>query len=335
MNGHVAVIGAGNWGTALANHLAKKDVGTILWSYEPEVAEEICRHHRNPTYLVDVELDARLGATSSLEEAVRGAGVVVSVSPSHTVRGVMGRVAADLSPEALVVSASKGIEESTLETMDEVLSRVLPGGSTRRMAFLSGPSFAIEVAKEFPTAITMASHNPETAAAARDLFQTDYFRVYTSDDVMGVELGGAIKNVIAIASGVVAGLGYGHNTMAALITRGLAEMSRLGIALGANPLTFAGLAGMGDLILTCTGGLSRNRAVGVGLGQGRALEAILGDSPMVAEGVRTTRSARELAHRTGVEMPIVEEVYAMLFEGRAARETVENLMLREPRSERE
>ncbi len=335
MKGHAAVIGAGSWGTALANLLAKKDIPTVLWSYEPEVAEAIQRDHRNPTYLVEAALDERLRATSSLEDAVRGAGLVVSVSPSHTVRTVMARVAESLPEDALIVSASKGIEESTLATMDAVLEAELPEGAPRRMAFLSGPSFASEVAKEFPTAITMASHNPDAAAAARDLFQTDYFRVYTSDDVAGVELGGAVKNVIAIASGVVAGLGYGHNTMAALITRGLAEMTRLGTALGANPMTFSGLAGMGDLILTCTGGLSRNRAVGVGLGEGRTLDEILASSHMVAEGVRTTRSTRDLAHRTGVEMPIVEEVYAMLFEGRPAPDAVGNLMLREPRAELE
>lgn len=335
MTSRVAVIGAGSWGTALANLLARKGVPTILWSYEPDVAEEIRRNHRNPTYLVEADLDRRLRATSSLQEAVEGADVVLSVSPSHTVRQVMGQVAANLSPDALIVSASKGIEESSLATMDRVLEDVLPPGAGERMAFLSGPSFASEVARGFPTAVTMASRNPAAAEEARALFQTDYFRVYTSDDVPGVELGGAIKNVIAIASGVVAGLGYGHNTMAALITRGLAEMSRLGVALGANPRTFAGLAGMGDLILTCTGGLSRNRAVGVGLGQGRPLDDILQDSKMIAEGVRTTRSTRDLARRTGVEMPIVEEVYAMLFEGRGAQDAVESLMLREPRAELE
>ena len=335
MKGHAAVIGAGNWGTALANLLAKKGTPTVLWSYEAEVADAIRRDHRNPTYLVEAELDERLGATASLDEAVRGAGMVVSVSPSHTVRSVMARVAESLSPDALIVSASKGIEESTLATMDAVLEDVLPAGAAGRLAFLSGPSFASEVAKEFPTAITMASHDPDTATAARDLFQTDYFRVYTSDDVIGVELGGSVKNVIAIASGVVAGLGYGHNTMAALITRGLAEMSRLGIALGANPMTLSGLAGMGDLILTCTGGLSRNRTVGVRLGEGKTLDEILAGSLQVAEGVRTTRSTLDLARRTGVEMPIVEEVHAMLFEGRPAGDAVGNLMLREPRAELE
>jgi glycerol-3-phosphate dehydrogenase (NAD(P)+) len=333
MRDRVAVVGAGSWGTALANLLAKKGVDTILWSYESDVAEAIRRERHNPRYLSEADLDPRLQATDSIAEAVSGASAVVSVSPSHVVRQVMGQAAPHLEDGALIVSASKGIEVDSLKMMDEVLTDVLPS-SAQRLAFLSGPSFALEVAKEFPTAVTMASRSSEAAAEAQDLFQTDYFRVYTNHDVAGVELGGALKNVIAIASGVVAGLGFGHNTMAALITRGLAEMTRLGVALGAEPLTLSGLAGMGDLILTCTGGLSRNRSVGVSLGQGRTIDEILGEMTMVAEGVRTTRSARDLAVRHDVEMPIVEEVYSILFEGRSAREAVENLMLREPKSER-
>jgi glycerol-3-phosphate dehydrogenase (NAD(P)+) len=329
----VAVIGAGSWGTALANLLATKGLDTVLWSFEPEVAEGIERERRNPRYLREVELHPGLRATTSMEEAVRGAGSVVSVSPSHVVRQVMGEASRHLAEDALVVSASKGIEVETLRTMDQVLAEVLPGPRTDRAAFLSGPSFALEVGLMHPTAVTMASRDPAAASAAQALFQTDYFRVYTSSDVTGVELGGSLKNVIAIASGVVTGLGFGHNTMAALITRGLAEMTRLGLALGAEPRTLAGLAGMGDLILTCTGGLSRNRAVGIALGQGQTLEEVLGSMTMVAEGVRTAQSARALAQRHGVEMPIVEEVHAILFEGRSAREAVENLMIREPKAE--
>lgn len=327
------VIGAGSWGTALANLLAKKGVDTTLWAYEEDVAAGIESEHRNPRYLSEVELDSRLRATPSMEDALEGADVVVSVSPSHVVRQVMTAARPHLSPDALVISASKGIEVDTLEMMDAVLNEVLPPGVARHTAFLSGPSFALEVARENPTAVTMASRDGGSAAAAQELFQTDYFRVYTSDDVTGVEIGGSLKNVMAIASGVVAGLGFGHNTMAALITRGLAEMTRLGTTLGADPLTLAGLAGVGDLILTCTGGLSRNRMVGMEIGKGRTVEDILGEMTMVAEGVRTTRSARALAHRHGVEMPIVEEVYGILFEGRPPREAVENLMLREPKSE--
>lgn len=334
MTDHVAVIGAGSWGTALANLLAQKGVDTILWSYEPEVATGITQTGRNPGYLSEVELSPALRATSSMEEAVTGAQTIVSVSPSHVVRSVMSEARPFLRPGALVVSASKGIEVGTLQMMDAVLTEVLPVEHHHRLAFLSGPSFALEVARDLPTAVTMASRRSETAIEARNLFQTDNFRVYTEADVTGVELGGSLKNVMAIASGVVAGLGFGHNTLAALITRGLAEMTRLGVELGANPMTLAGLAGMGDLILTCTGGLSRNRSVGVELGKGRKIEEILAEMTMVAEGVRTTRSARDLAERAGVEMPIVEEVYALLFEGSSPREAVENLMLREPKSER-
>jgi glycerol-3-phosphate dehydrogenase (NAD(P)+) len=330
----VAVVGAGSWGTALANVLAKKGIETILWSREREVAEAIEREHRNPRYLSEIPLDPRLRATCELTAAVEGADVVVSVSPSHVVRDVLGSAAPHLRGDALVVSASKGIEVETLKPMDGVLADVLPPAIAHRAAFLSGPSFALEVGQEYPTAVTMASRDEDAARAAQELFQTDYFRVYTNADVTGVEIGGALKNVIAIASGVVDGLGFGHNTRAALITRGLAEMTRLGVALGADPLTFSGLAGMGDLILTCTGALSRNRSVGVELGRGRSLEEILGGMTMVAEGVRTTRSARDLARRVGVEMPIVEEVYALLYEGRPAREAVENLMLRAPKAER-
>jgi len=242
-------------------------------------------------------------------------------------------VAPHLAPSTLVVSASKGIELDTLQTMDEVLAGVLPQAVAARATFLSGPSFALEVGLGLPTAVTVASHDPEAAVEAQELFQTDYFRVYTNSDVRGVELGGALKNVIAIASGVVDGLGLGYNTQAALITRGLAEITRLGMALGADPATFAGLAGMGDLILTCTGALSRNRTVGVELGRGRPIEAILGEMTMVAEGVRTAHAAHQLARRTGVEMPIVSEVYALLYEGLGPREAVENLMLRSPKPE--
>ncbi|HEX6926257.1 MAG TPA: NAD(P)H-dependent glycerol-3-phosphate dehydrogenase [Longimicrobiaceae bacterium] len=329
----IAVIGAGSWGTALANLLAKKGLQTVLWSYEREVAEAIRLEHRNPRYLSEVVLDPSLQVTDSIPEAVRGASIVVSVSPSHVVRAVMGEAAPYIEEGALVVSASKGIEEHSLLTMDGVLREVLGEAHARRTAFLSGPSFALEVALEYPTAVTMASHDLASARRAQGLFQTDYFRVYTNPDVAGVELGGALKNVIAIAAGVVDGLGYGHNTRAALITRGLAEMTRLGVALGADPLTFAGLAGMGDLILTCTGALSRNHSVGEELGKGRPIDEILAGMTMVAEGVRTSRAARALAARAGIEMPIVEEVYAVLYEGRSPREALENLMLREPKPE--
>jgi glycerol-3-phosphate dehydrogenase (NAD(P)+) len=329
----IAVVGAGSWGTTLANLLAKKGHEVRLWSYEEDVTESINERRENSAYLPGVRLDDRLGADSDVRVAVEGAGVVVSVSPSQHVRRVMGEVAGAVPQDALVVSASKGIETRSLETMDEVLEEVLPGPMHRSLCFLSGPSFATEVAAEHPTAVTVASRVADAARRAQDLFQTDYFRVYTSHDVAGVELGGALKNVIALAAGMAAGLGLGHNTRAALITRGLAEMSRLGVALGANPLTFAGLAGMGDLILTCTGELSRNRAVGHALGQGRTLEDVLGEMRMVAEGVETSRAAHALAQREGIEMPIVAEVHSVLFEGRSPEDAVRNLMLRDPKPE--
>ncbi|MET0395863.1 MAG: NAD(P)H-dependent glycerol-3-phosphate dehydrogenase [Longimicrobiaceae bacterium] len=333
MSARVAVVGAGSWGTALANLLARKGVQVILWSHEADVAEGIEREHRNPRYLAEVELDPRLRATADMAEAVDGAEVVVSVSPSHVVRAVMSQAARSMRADALVVSASKGIETDTLETMDGVLEDVLPREAALGATYLSGPSFALEVGLGQPTAVTIASRSARAAERAQELFQTDYFRVYTSSDVAGVELGGALKNVIAIAAGVVEGLGFGNNTRAALITRGLAEITRLGVDLGANPLTFAGLAGMGDLILTCTGALSRNRSVGLELGAGRSLQDILGGMTQVAEGVRTARSAHDLALRRGIEMPIVHAVHAVLFEELAPRAAVERLMLREPKAE--
>lgn len=327
------MVGAGSWGTALANLLAGKGVETVLWSHEPAVADEINRSAHNPRYLSEVVLDPRLRATAEMEGAVGGAAAVISVSPSHVVRAVMAQAAEYLRTDALVVSASKGIETGTLHTMDGVLAEVLPPEIAAGAAYLSGPSFALEVGLRYPTAVTMASHSDVSARRAQALFQTDYFRVYTHPDVRGVEIAGSLKNVIAIASGVVDGLGYGNNTRAALITRGLAEMTRLGVALGANPVTFSGLAGMGDLILTCTGALSRNHFVGVELGRGRTLDEILAGMTMVAEGVRTTRSARDLAARVGTPMPIVDEVHAVLFEGREPAEALERLMLREPKAE--
>ncbi|MEN8374437.1 MAG: NAD(P)H-dependent glycerol-3-phosphate dehydrogenase [Gemmatimonadota bacterium] len=330
----VGVVGAGSWGTALALLLAKKGHDVRLWSYEEDVAEAITQSRENSIYLPGVPLPPRLVATTNLAEAVEGAPVVVSVSPSQHVSRVMAEAAPALHPSALVVSASKGIETATLRTMAEVLDAALPPRIAHRACFLSGPSFAVEVAREVPTAVAVASAQPAAAQLVQDLFQTSYFRVYTVTDVTGVELGGALKNVIAIASGMAVGLGLGHNTQAALMTRGLAEMARLGTALGADPLTFSGLAGMGDLILTCTGGLSRNRSVGVELGKGRSLADILGEMRMVAEGVETTRAAARLSAREGIEMPIVEEVHAVLFEGRSPGAALRNLMERDPKPER-
>jgi glycerol-3-phosphate dehydrogenase (NAD(P)+) len=333
MSERIGVVGAGSWGTTLANLLAKNGNAVRLWSFEEDVTEAIRGTGQNTVYLPDIELSENLAATSDLEEAVSGADVVLSVSPSQHVRGVMKAAAPHVRDDALIVSASKGIETSTLETMADVLEEALPGTRPRRHCFLSGPSFAAEVSREHPTAVTVASRDRNAARRAQELFQADYFRVYTSHDVTGVELGGALKNVMALAAGMVAGLGFGHNTMAALITRGLAELTRLALAMGASERTLAGLSGMGDLILTCTGDLSRNRQVGVELGKGRSLDEVLSEMRMVAEGVETTRATHELAQREGIDMPIVAEVHAVLFEGRSPADAVRTLMQREPKPE--
>lgn len=332
MKQRIGVLGAGSWGTALSNLLAKKGHDVVVWSYEPDVAAAINQQHENTRYLKGIALHPAVLATSSVTEAVGSANVVVSVTPAQHVRRVLNDALPGIGTDTLIVSASKGIETSSLATMAEVIEEALPA-ARERTAFLSGPSFALEVAREQPTAVAMASHERAAAVRAQELFQAPYFRVYTNSDVIGVELGGAIKNVIAIAAGMASGLGLGHNALAALITRGLAEMARVGVALGANPLTFSGLAGMGDLILTCTGELSRNRSVGVALGQGRTIEEILGGMYMVAEGVETTRAAHALARKAGIEMPIVAQVHSVLFEGRAAKDALELLMLREPKPE--
>lgn len=329
----VAVVGAGSWGTALARVLAKKGHQVSLWAMEAEVVAEIREHRENRTFLPGVLLPENLQASNDLAQVVRGKGLVVSVVPSQFVSTVLGGAAADLHPEAQVLSASKGIEVSTGRRMDEVLSEILTPAQVHRLTFLSGPSFAKEVGHEQPTAVVVASRSDTAAAIAQAAFQTNYFRVYTNPDVLGVELGGALKNVIALAAGAVAGLGFGYNTLAALITRGLAEITRLGVAMGADPATFSGLAGMGDLVLTCTGTLSRNRTVGYRLGKGESLQEILADMRGVAEGVKTVQAVRGLARNAGVEMPISEEVHALLWEGRSPADAVRNLMLREPKPE--
>lgn len=333
MSKAIAVVGAGSWGTALARLLAQKGNDVRLWAYEQSVVESIQSYAQNTIYLPGISLPGNLTASADLDGVVPGAELVLSVSPAQYVRGIMTEVVPLIAPGAVVVNASKGIEKGSLLTMAEVLKEVLPSGLAENAAFLSGPSFALEVARQQATAVTIACADHDTAVSAQQLFQTPYFRVYTSTDVVGVEMGGALKNVIAIAAGMAVGLGLGSNALAALITRGLAEITRLGQARGASARTFSGLAGMGDLILTCTGDLSRNRHVGVELGQGRRLDAILAEMTMVAEGVDTARAARALSDREGIEMPIVEQVHAVLFEGRTARDALETLMLRDPKPE--
>jgi glycerol-3-phosphate dehydrogenase (NAD(P)+) len=296
------------------------------------VVESINRYHVNALFLAESRLAERLTAYRELSDTVAGAELVVSAVPSHAVREVMTQLAAVLSsgPMPLITSVTKGLEESTLDTMTDVLGEIFPGAP---VAALSGPSFAQEVYARQPTAVVAASSAPEASAAVQQAFSTSHFRVYTSADPLGVQLGGALKNVIAIAAGLLHGLRLGHNTLAALMTRGLAELTRLGQAMGANPMTFAGLAGMGDLILTATGALSRNRALGIELAEGRSLQQILAGRRTVAEGVRTARAAVELSRRAGVELPIAQEVANILFEGKHPHEAVRDLMDRELKAE--
>jgi glycerol-3-phosphate dehydrogenase (NAD(P)+) len=329
----IGIIGAGAWGTALALLLADKGHDVALWMYEKDLAEETGRDRENRVYLPGFVLPVNITVTPALEEAVRERPYVLSVVPSHTVRAVSSQLAPYLADNAVIVSASKGIEIETLMPLSDVLRETLPSKFHNRLCFLSGPSFAREVALKLPTAVALASYDREAGNLVQKLMSTPYFRVYTNPDVIGVELGGSIKNVIAIAAGVLEGLGFGYNTMAALLTRGLSEMSRLGTALGADPRTFSGLAGMGDLVLTCTGGLSRNRTLGVRLGKGEKLDDILKGAKTVAEGVRTAKAARELARKNGIEMPIVEEMYKILYEGKDPRQATKDLMGRELKGE--
>jgi glycerol-3-phosphate dehydrogenase (NAD(P)+) len=333
MQQNIGVIGAGSWGTTLADLLAKKGHEVTLWAYEPELVGEMATTGVNSLFLPGIRLSSKLRFTNSLEEAVAGKGVLLCVAPSQVVRGVITTALPAIPADAVIVSASKGIELGTLMTVSQVYEELLPEAMFRNFAVLSGPSFAREVAQEMPTAVVAAAADERVAAFVQKVFTTNLFRVYTNADIVGVELGGAIKNVIALAAGISDGLGFGYNARAALITRGLAEMTRLGRAMGARSETFAGLAGMGDLVLTCTGDLSRNRTVGIKLGQGMSLDAILGEMRMVAEGVKTTESARNLARRLGVDMPITEKVYSILYEGKPARAAVVELMTRDLKAE--
>lgn len=329
----IGVIGAGSWGTTLADLLAKKGHDVVLWAYENELVDEMRSRRENSVYLQGITLSPRLSFTNDLTETVAGKQLLLFVPPSQVVRGIIRSVLPQIGKDAIIVSASKGVELETLCTVSQVFEEVLTPELYRRFAVLSGPSFAREVAQEMPTAVAVAAEDGDVARTVQQTFTTAYFRVYTNSDMIGVELGGAIKNVIAIAAGISDGLGFGYNTRAALITRGLAEIARLGRAMGAQQSTFSGLAGMGDLVLTCTGDLSRNRTVGIKIGQGESLEHILGEMRMVAEGVKTTESAFGLAKRLGVDMPITEKVYQILYEGKSAREAVIELMTRDLKAE--
>lgn len=321
----LAVLGGGSWGTALAAHLCRAGHPVRLWLRQRAVAEEINERRRNEAYLPGIELPAELGATTDLAAAVAGATAVFVVIPSEFCRGVYRQLGSVLAPRSVIVSGTKGIEIDTLRRMTEVAAEEVPG---HHLAVLSGPSFALEVAREQPTTVVVASTEAAVAEDAQRLVSTRAFRAYASADVVGVELAGSLKNVIAIAAGIVDGLGYGHNTVAALVTRGLAEIARLAVAHGARADTLSGLAGLGDLVLTCTGALSRNRRVGQALGAGRSLAQAVAETRMVAEGVRTTLAACALAERAGIEMPISMQMREVLYRGRPPREAVEALMLR-------
>lgn len=328
----VAVLGAGSWGTAIAQLLAQRHA-VQLWSFEEAVARQIRNGRENRTYLPGITLPESLEATADLAKALEDARVVVSVVPSQHTRTVLTDAAPHIPSGATLVCASKGIEIGSLMRMDQVFADVLGPEREDHFTVLSGPSFAKEVAAGAPTAVVVAGRSEERRHTVQHTFQTERFRVYTNDDVVGVELGGALKNVIAVAAGLAAGLGHGHNTRAALITRGLAEMARLGVRMGARRSTFAGLAGMGDLVLTCTGELSRNRTVGFRLGQGETLDSILSDMNAVAEGIKTTEAAAALAEQYDVEMPICAEIHAIVSEGRHPLDVVKNLMQRDPKPE--
>lgn len=328
-----SVIGSGSFGTALANVLAVNCEEVRLWGREPTVVEAINTRHENPTYLPGIPISERVRATQDLEEALSGAEMVVLATPSHATREVLARAKAFLPRNVPIITVSKGIENETLLTMTELLEDCLPEDFHPYIAVLSGPSFAKELARRMPTVVTIASHWDKVAVRCQKALQTETFRSYTSTDVVGVQYGGALKNVIAIAAGMADGLGMGHNARAAIITRGLAEITRLAVRKGANPLTLSGLSGMGDLVLTCTGELSRNRHVGMELGKGRKLPDILGQMKEVAEGVKTARSARDLSLKTGVELPICQEVYLIAYEDKNAKKAVVDLMTRQPKSE--
>jgi glycerol-3-phosphate dehydrogenase (NAD(P)+) len=331
----VAVLGAGSFGSCLAILCADRGHAVSLWARDEKMIAAIDKDRRNPRFLKDVEMPAAIRATTDLDEAVADSEMVIVAVPSHAVREVMARAARSLPTEAILVSAVKGIEMDTGKTMDAVIAGVLPAEFHPRIAVLSGPSFAKEVAQHKPTVVTIACREEAYAIAVQQYLSCPWFRCYSETDVLGVEIGGALKNVIAIAVGVSDGMGLGDNARAATMTRGLAEITRLGVKLGANPLTFLGLAGMGDLVLTCTGDLSRNRRVGLALGQGRKLADILEELGEVAEGVRTTYAACQLAERIGVELPIAAGV-RMLLEGEVdPREGVKLLLTRQLRGEKD
>jgi len=329
----IGVIGAGSWGTALANLLATKGYLIDWWVFEEDLCRQLAQYRENDVFLPGITLSENLRPTNDLAAVVQDKDLIVIVVPSHVVRELATRMAPHLSPHAILVSASKGIENDTQLTMSAVIKEVISDLNQDQLSVLSGPSFAREVAVGVPTVVTVASVDPSCAQVVQQAFATPAFRVYTNLDIIGVELGGSVKNVIAIAAGMVDGLGLGLNTRAALITRGMTEIRRLGVAMGANPRTFTGSAGIGDLVLTCTGDISRNHMVGAKIGQGRQLKDVLSEMRMVAEGVKTARSVYHLSKRLHVEMPICHAVYQILYEQLSPRDAVYLLMTRDLKNE--
>lgn len=329
----IAVIGAGSWGTAIAVLLAKKGFSVSLWARDEKFAAEARSVHHNPRYLKGVSFPENIEVSSDTAGVLKDAEVVVLVVPSHGTRDVVRRLRNCMDVSSIIVSLTKGIEIDTHMRMSEVIASELPSKFYEKIAVISGPNHAEEVSRNIPSTTVVSAHNKEVALKLQDVFMTPYFRVYTNPDIVGVELGGATKNIIALATGMSDGLGYGDNTRAALMTRGLAEMTRLGLSMGAQPLTFAGLSGMGDLIATCTSHYSRNRNTGEKIAKGMTIEEVAGQTRMVAEGVKTTKAVYDLAKKRDVEMPITKAVYQVLYEGKDPRDCVSDLMLRGAKDE--
>jgi glycerol-3-phosphate dehydrogenase (NAD(P)+) len=331
----IAVVGAGSYGSCLAMLFGRAGHRVSLWARSEETAATMQQSREAAAYLPGHKLPATVTVTSDLEAAVRDKRFIVGVTPSHGIREVLGRAAQWLDPEAIVINASKGLEDGTLMTIDRVYAEIFPKEIAERATYLSGPTFATEIAAGLPAAIVLAGRDGPTTTAAQEALTSLHFRIYRTDDVIGVLLGGALKNVVAIGAGISDGLGFGSNTRVALMTRGLAEITRVGVAMGANPLTFSGLSGMGDLVLTCSGDASRNRRVGLALGQGKKMSEILAEMRQVAEGVKTAKVAKELAAKLGVDAPIIDAMYTIIHEGVPVRDAIMKLLTRAPRSERD
>jgi glycerol-3-phosphate dehydrogenase (NAD(P)+) len=331
----IAVVGAGSYGSCLAMLFGRAGHRVSLWARNPETAAQMQETREAQAYLPGHKLPETITVTSDLEAAVRGKQFIVGVTPSHGSRDVLGRAATWFDPDAIVINASKGLEDGTLATIDRVYAEIFPSRIAERATYLSGPTFATEIAAGLPAAIVLAGRDDATTQAAQAALTTLHFRIYRTDDVMGVLVGGALKNVVAIGAGISDGLGFGSNTRVALMTRGLAEITRVGVAMGAHPLTFSGLSGMGDLVLTCSGDASRNRRVGLALGQGKKMPEILAEMRQVAEGVKTAKVAKELTAKLGVDSPIIDAMFSIIHEGVPVRDAILRLLSRPARSERD